>query len=353
MVYISANRGDKMEKEYVLDFARKLLEIDSPSGYTKKAIQFVEEEAKRLGYETQTSQKGNLWITIKGKSNEKTIGLCAHCDTLGLMVRSIKSDGKLAITKIGGPIMPTLDGEYCRIHTRDQKVYTGTILSTSSAIHVYPDASTKTRDVDQMEVRIDEIVHSKEDTIALGIQNGDIIAIDPKVEITNSGFIKSRFLDDKISVAALMGVLKHMATHQIQPQYDIIVMISTYEEVGHGMSYIPSQISELLAVDMGCIGLDLACTEQMVSICAKDSSGPYDYDLTSHLISLAKKENLNYAVDIYPQYGSDVTAARNGGNDIRGALIGPGVHASHGMERTHIDGVINTMKLILAYLTNA
>lgn len=340
-----------MEKEYVFNFAKKLLEIDSPSGYTNDAIQFVEEEAKVLGYETKRSRKGNLWITIKGKSNKKTIGLCAHCDTLGLMVRSIKADGKLALTKIGGPIMPTLDGEYCRIHTRNNQTYTGTILSTSSAIHVYPDASSKPRDVDNMEVRIDEIVHSKKDTQALGIQNGDIIAIDPKVQITDSGFIKSRFLDDKISVAAIMGVLKHMKEQHIQPAYDIIVMMSTYEEVGHGMSCIPEAISELLAVDMGCIGLDLACNEQMVSICAKDSSGPYDYDLTSHLITLAQQENLQYAVDIYPQYGSDVTAARNGGNDIRGALIGPGVHASHGMERTHIDGVLNTMKLILAYVT--
>ena len=141
-----------MEKEYVLDFAKKLLSIDSPTGYTKKAIDFVEEEANRLGYQTKRNNKGNLWIYINGASNEKTIGLCAHCDTLGLMVRSIKADGKLALTNLGGPIIPTLDGEYCRIYTRDQKCYTGTILSTSPAAHVYKDASTKQRVIDEMEV---------------------------------------------------------------------------------------------------------------------------------------------------------------------------------------------------------
>ena len=202
-----------------------------------------------------------------------------------------------------------------------------------------------------MEIRIDEVVKCKEDVEALGICNGDFIAIDPKVQITESGFIKSRFLDDKISASALMGVLQHLKEHAITPACDLIFMMSTYEEVGHGMAHIPSCISELIAVDMGCIGLDLACSEQDVSICAKDSSGPYDYEMTSRLIELAKQEHLNYAVDIYPMYGSDVSAALRGGSDIRGALIGPGVHASHGMERTHYDGVENTMKLILAYIS--
>ena len=243
-----------MNKEYVCDFAKKLLQIDSPTGYTKKAIAYVEEEAKRLGYETKRNNKGNLWIYVNGKSKEKTIGLCAHCDTLGLMVRSIKSDGKLALTNLGGPIIPTLDGEYCRIYTRDGNVYTGTILSTSPATHVYKDASTKVRDIDNIEVRIDEVVYAKEDTEKLGIQNGDIVAIDPKVQITESGFIKSRFLDDKISASALMGVLYELKQKNITPSFNLIFMMSTYEEVGHGMAHIPSEISELLAVDMGCIG---------------------------------------------------------------------------------------------------
>lgn len=339
-----------MNKEYVLTFAKDLLHIDSPSGYTHKAISFVEKEANQLGFSTRKSEKGNLLIFIKGKSSEKTIGFCAHCDTLGLMVRSIKANGTLAVTKVGGPIVPTLDGEYCNIHTRDGRVYTGTILCTSPAIHVYPDAATKERTIDNMEVRIDEVVKTKEDVEKLGIRNGDFVAYDPKVVVTDSGFIKSRFLDDKISVAALMGVLKQIKDEKITPAYDTYFMMSSYEEVGHGMAWIPSEIKELIAVDMGCIGLDLACTEYDVSICAKDSSGPYDYEMTSTLIELAKEKNLPYAVDIYPQYGSDVSAALKSGNNIRGALIGPGVHASHGMERTHYDGLHAAMELVLAYM---
>lgn len=339
------------DKQYVLDFASKLLNIDSPSGYTHHAIAYVKQEVQRLGYETFLNAKGSLFIKVAGENLDKTIGLSAHCDTLGLMVRSIKENGSLAITKVGGPIMATLDGEYCRIHTRDGKIYTGTILSTSPAIHVHPDATTVERNVEHMEVRIDEVIKNKADVEALGIANGDFIAIDPKVDITESGFIKSRFLDDKISVSALLGVLKYVKDEHIQPTYNLMIMMSVYEEVGHGASSLPAEIDELLAIDMGCIGLDLACSEQDVSICAKDSSGPYDYEMTSKLIALAKSLQLSYAVDIYPQYGSDVSSALRGGNDIRGALIGPGVHASHGMERTHYEGVEQTMQLILAYIT--
>lgn len=340
----------KFDKEYVMDLASRLLKIDSPTGYTHHAIKMLEMEAKQLGYVVSYNEKGNLFIHVEGSSHERCVALAAHCDTLGLMVRSIKEDGKLAVTNLGGPLLPTLDGEYCHIHTRDGNVYSGTILSTSPAVHVFPDAADVKRDLDHLEVRIDEVVKSKEDTKKLGIANGDFIAIDPKVDITKSDFIKSRFLDDKISAALLFGVLKYMKDEKITPHYDTLVMMSTYEEVGHGASSLPSHVKEMLAVDMGCIGLDLACSEYDVSICAKDSSGPYDYHMTNTLIELAKKEKLDYAIDIYPMYGSDVSAALRGGNDIRGALIGPGVHASHGMERTHYQGVENTMKLVLAYL---
>ncbi|MFV0395462.1 MAG: M42 family metallopeptidase [Coprobacillaceae bacterium] len=336
-------------KKYVLDFAKELLAIDSPTGYCKDAIAFVEKEANDLGFETTKNAKGNLLIHVHGKS-DKTLGLCVHVDTLGLMVRSIKADGTLSFTNIGGPIIPTLDGEYCRIRTRDNKVYTGTILSNYPAAHVFKEASKATRECENMNIRIDEVVKNKEDVEALGISNGDYIAIDPKTTITDSGFVKSRFLDDKISVACLMGVLKTIKDENIIPNDNLTIIISTYEEVGHGSSHIPSNIDELIAVDMGCIGEDLACSEYDVSICAKDSSGPYDYDMVSNLVTLSKKEKLQYAVDIYPMYGSDVSAALRGGNDIKGALIGPGVHASHGMERTHYQALENTIKLILLYI---
>ncbi len=335
--------------EYILSILKDIMAIDSPSGYTKDVIQYCQKEAQNLGFETKLTNKGNLQIFVNGQ-DDYTVGFCAHVDTLGLMVRSIKDNGTLAFTNVGGPIIPTLDGEYCRIITRNQQIYTGTILSNSPAAHVYEDAKNKERTCDTMHIRIDEKVKTKEDVQKLGICNGDYIAIETKTMITDSGFIKSRFLDDKMSVAILFGVLKHLSQNHIQPQHNLYFMISTFEEVGHGSSYISHDVDELIAVDMGCIGQDLDCSEYDVSICAKDSSGPYDYELTSQFIHLAKTNHLQYAVDVYPFYSSDVSAALRGGQNIKGALIGPGVHASHGMERTHIQAVENTYRLVLAYI---
>lgn len=340
------------KKEVTISFLEELLIINSPSGYTTNAIDFLRETIEAIGYETISTPKGNLIVHVDGKDRHQTRGLSAHVDTLGLMVRSIKSDGTLALTKLGGPLTPTLDGEYCEIITRDGKIYTGTILSTSPSIHVFKDASTKERDVDNLIVKIDERVKDEKDVQKLGIQNGDIIAYDPKTKVTNSGFIKSRFLDDKASVAILVSILKMLKEEGIVPSSNLKFIFSTYEEVGHGASWIPEDITELLAVDMGCIGLDLDCTEYDVSICAKDSSGPYDYEMTTRLINFAKDKELDFAVDIYPMYGSDASAALRGGANIKAALIGPGVASSHGMERTHIDAIENTFHLIQEYIQN-
>ena len=337
----------KIDRDYVLSLAEEILKIPSPSGYTKAIIERIQEEAKSFGLAYQKTKKGNLIITVNGET-EKTLGLSVHVDTLGAMVRSIQSDGTLKFTNIGGPSWPTMDGEYCTIRTRDGLDFSGTFLSTSPAVHVYKDAGTKSRDPENMIVRIDEVVKSKDDVLKLGIEVGNYIFFDPKTTITKSGFVKSRFLDDKINVASVFGLIKYYQDHKMMPKQTLKIIISTYEEVGHGAAFIP-ELDEMIAIDMGCIGDDLSCTEYDVSICAKDSSGPYDYDLTSQFAALAKEHKLNYAVDIYPYYGSDVSAALRGGNDLKGGLIGPGVHASHGMERTHYDAIENTIKLLILY----
>ncbi|MFW2488998.1 M20/M25/M40 family metallo-hydrolase [Clostridium chromiireducens] len=339
-----------INKEFILSTAKEILEFDSPTGFCFEIIEKIRNIVGSFGYSFELTNKGCGIITVNGVSNERVIGLSAHVDTLGAMVRSITSDGKLKFSLLGGPIVPTLDGEYCTIRTREGKKYTGTFLSTSPAAHVYEDSSSKIREPKNMEIRIDENVFSKDDTLKLGICPGDFIFIDPKTTVTESGFIKSRFIDDKGSVSCLLGLLELFNREKIIPKYTIKILISTYEEVGHGSSYIPSDISEMIAVDMGCIGDDLSCTEYDVSICAKDSGGPYDYNMVTKLVNLAKDNNLKYVVDIYPMYGSDVGAALRGGNDIRGALIGPGVHASHGMERTHYSALENTIKLLYLYL---
>jgi putative aminopeptidase FrvX len=335
-----------MELNYKL--LEQIINIDSPTGYCSKVINYLETVVKELGFNYTKNQKGNLIVSVEGKS-DYTVGLSAHVDTLGLMVRSINADGTLKFTTLGGPLLNTYNAEYCKIYTREGKIYTGTILSTSPAVHVFPDSRSKDLKEDTMCVRLDEVVYSRSDTQKLGIQTGDIIAIDPKFEITPSGYVKTRFLDDKASAFLLLELLRYLKEQNITPENNLKLIFSTYEEVGFGASNIPN-INEMLAVDMGCIGLDLNCTEEQVSICAKDSGGPYDYDMTSKLIELAKANNISYAVDIYPFYSSDATASLRAGNDIKAALIGTGVAASHGMERTHKHGLENTFKLILGYL---
>lgn len=331
-----------------IELLKKLTSNPSPSGYTHHQINFLKEYITSLGYTPFMNQKGNLFVEVKGKNDYK-IALSSHVDTLGLMVRSISGDGKIFFTQIGGPILNTYDGEYCKIHTRDGKTYTGTVLSLSPSVHVYKDARTLERNEASMYVRIDEVVKTKKDVDALGIQVGDYISIDPKFEYTESGFIKTRFLDDLASAFLLLELLKEIKENNIVPNNTLLFAFTTYEEVGHGCSHLPD-VDEMLVVDMGCIGKDLTCTEEMVSICAKDGSGPYDYMMTSKLMNLAKDNNLDYAIDVYPFYSSDGSAALRGGNDIKCALIGSGIHASHGMERTHIKGLENTYKLIKLYI---
>lgn len=333
----------------VLKFAEEILQIPSPSGYTSNAVKYIKNLCDKEGFACEILNNGNLMITIPGQQNTKTIGVTAHLDTLGAMVSAINSNGTLKFSVIGGPILPTYDGEYATIITREGKVYNGTFLSDAPAIHVFNNATTLPRDPNNMHIRLDELVYTKEGVKKLGIENGDFIALDPKTTITDTGFIKSRFLDDKLSVAIIFELIRNFKKENIKPIYNTTIVFSTYEEVGFGASYMPN-IDEMLAVDMGCVGLHLEGNEEKVSICAKDSAGPYNYEFTTKLIDLCKVNSLNYAIDIFPSYSSDVSAALKAGNNIKGALIGSGVAASHGMERAHINGVKNTYELLKAYL---
>jgi putative aminopeptidase FrvX len=334
---------------YVTEILEKIVNIPSPSGYTKEVLKAVEEEAKAFGYSSTYNRKGGLIIEVPGQ-NKEVLGLSAHVDTLGAMIRSITPEGRLNIVLVGGFMMESIEGMYCKVHTRTGKTYTGTILTKEPSVHTYDNAKTLERKPKNMEVRLDELVYNPKDVTDLEISTGDYISFDPMFVHTKSGYIKSRHLDDKASVAVLLGVLRDISLSGALPKRTLKLVISNYEEVGFGASFIPEDIEEFIAVDMGALGDDLTGSEHKVSICAQDSSGPYDYEMTSRLISLAKEFNIGHAVDVFPHYGSDVGAAIRGGNDIRGALIGQGVHASHGTERTHVDGMEQTLKLIKAYI---
>ncbi|MBQ7408604.1 MAG: M42 family metallopeptidase [Clostridia bacterium] len=338
----------KSYKQFYFDTAIKIFNTPSPTGYYTEIESVLKQYADDLGVKFERTNKGCFIFTVQGE-DQSALGLAAHADTLGAMVRSISPSG-IKFTKIGGPILSTFDGEYCTVITRKGKKYSGTFLSTSPSKHVYTDGDTLLHTEENMYVRLDENIKTPADVDKLGIRAGDYIALDPKTTVTSSGYLKSRFIDDKASVVAFITVLKIIKDYNIKLKNTVKMLVTMYEEVGHGASFIPENIVKMLCVDMGCIGKDLTCTEHTVSICAKDSHGPYDYDFTNQLIKLAEDNNLDFAVDVYPYYGSDVGAMWSAGYDIPGALIGTGVHASHGMERTHFDGIENTIKLILLYL---
>ena len=341
--------------DYKADLVKKylndVLNIPSPSGYTQNIMEYIKKILETHNVDYKVTNKGAIVATIEGEDTEYQKTLSCHVDTLGAMVKEIKSNSRLALTQVGGYMMHSIEGECCKIHTRDGKVYEGTIQTTKPSVHIHSDARELQRIPANYEVVIDEEVFTKEDTQKLGIEVGDFISFDPRVKMTDSGFIKSRHLDDKASVAAVLYIIEYIKLVGIKPKNTINFFFSNYEEVGHGSSAsIPEKTKEFIAIDMGCPGEGQNSTEYDVCICAKDSGGPYDYELTTRLINLAKDNNIGYKVDTYPNYGSDAGAMIRAGYDAKTALIGAGIFASHGYERTNIKAIIETIKLIMEYI---
>ncbi|QGQ46440.1 M42 family metallopeptidase [Metabacillus sediminilitoris] len=334
-----------------IQLIKELVEIPSPSGNTNQVITFVENYLKNTEVEMKRNHKGGLVVTIPGEDNNQHRMLTAHVDTLGAIVKEIKSSGRLAIDLIGGFNYNSIEGEYCQIETSNGKTYTGTILMHQTSVHVYKEAGKLERNQKNIEVRIDEKVHNAEDVRELGIEVGDFISFYPRVEITPSGFIKSRHLDDKASVAILLQLIKRITNEEIKLPYTTHFLISNNEEIGYGgNSNIPQETVEYVAVDMGAIGDGQATDEYTVSICAKDASGPYHYGLRKKLVELANLNNIEYKIDIYPYYGSDASVAIRAGHDIVHGLIGPGIDASHAFERTHCTSIEHTANLLYFYV---
>lgn len=343
-----------MDREYA-DFAAqeavRLLDIDSPTGYTEAAAEWVKNEFSALGFEAHTTAKGGVLVNLGGEDETDALLLEAHTDTLGAMVAEIKGSGRLRLTNLGGMRAENAEAENLRIRTRSGKVFEGTCQLVNASVHVNGSYADTKRSFDTVEAVIDEDVKSADDVRALGIEVGDMVCFEPRTRITESGYIKSRFLDDKLSVGVLLGLAKYLSDTNSRPQRRTYVHVTVYEEVGHGgAGSVPDGVTEAISVDMGCVGEGLSCTEKQVSICAKDSGGPYSYALVSRLIEAAKSAGADYAVDVYPHYGSDVEATLLAGSDIRHGLIGPGVYASHGYERSHLDGVYNTLALLTSFL---
>lgn len=325
-----------------------LITCNSPTGYHKPIMDLLKEELREMQVSFTETIKGALLVTLVGTSDQGRI-FSAHVDTLGAMVKAVKTQGTLEFTLLGGYMYQTLESENCTVRSKEGKEISGTVQTIKPSVHIHGnDARTLERKQETMEIVLDEKVFSKEDTLALGINVGDFVFMDPKLKILDNGFIKSRYLDDKASVAILLEAIRILKEETlVKTTY---FFISNYEEVGHGAkAALPALVDEFIAVDMGAPGEGQNSSEFKTNICAKDSSGPYDYELRCRLEDLCDKENIPYVTDIYPFYGSDASAALGAGYDFKAALIGPGVFASHGYERTHMDSMKATLDLIVAY----
>lgn len=335
-----------------VDYITTLTNIPSPTGFTKTIMNYLVSELQGFGYQPLRTHKGGVMVSVKGQNDDKHRVVTAHLDTLGAMVRAIKPDGRLKMDLVGGFVYNAIEGENCTVHvSKNGKQISGTILMHQTSVHVYKDAGTAERNQTNMEVRLDEKVTSAEETRALGIEVGDFISFDPRVVVTPNGFIKSRHLDDKVSAAILLELLKTYKEEGTKLPHTTHFYFSAFEEVGHGAnSSLPSQTVEYLAVDMGAMGDDQATDEYTVSICVKDASGPYHYDLRQHMVTLCEENDIPYKLDIYPYYGSDASAAVRAGAEVKHALLGAGIESSHSYERTHTDSVEATERLVDAYL---
>lgn len=335
-----------------LKYITKLTSIASPTGYTNEIMNYLKEETEKLGYEPIITNKGSLMVNVNGENDERQRIVTAHVDTLGAIVRAIKPSGRIKIDLVGGFTYNSIEGENCIIHcNKNGKKFSGTILMHQISVHVYKDASSASRNQDNIEIRLDEKVKNAEDTKNLGIQVGDFISFDPRTEITKSGFLKSRHLDDKVSAGILLNQLRKIKEDHIKLPNTTSFYFSNNEEIGYGAnSNISTKTVEYLALDMGAMGDDQQTDEYSVSICVKDSSGPYNFDLKNHLVNLCEENNIDYRLDIYPRYGSDASAAMRAGHDVKHALFGAGIESSHAYERTHVDSIEATEKLVEFYI---
>ncbi len=339
-----------IDKQFLIDCFKELVEVPSPVGYDLQLRPVLERYAARFGYTVTYDRRGTPYIELEGQDNSKTVLLGAHADTLGLMVRHIETDGTLLVRALGGINYCNIEGSTVTVYTRDGRSYTGMMVCRSHSVHVFLDARTLPRNDETMFILLDEDVHSKEDVQALGIQNGDIVHIEPECEFTDTGYLKSRFIDDKAAVACAFAMLKYLSENSLKPKYRTLLAFPYREEIGVGGRYVPEEVSEYIAIDIGLIGPQHAGDERKVSICAKDKNGPYDYELINRLIGYAEKAEVPYALDVFLNYSTDGNAAVRGGNNLIAADFGMACWCSHGRERTHIDGIEGTAQLMLAYV---
>jgi putative aminopeptidase FrvX len=342
----------KISSDCSLDCLVQLLNTPSPTGYTEQAIEFVEQQLKGIAaLQLWRTRKGALMAKWDVESSAAPRALTAHVDTLGAMVKDIKPNGRLGITRIGGLLLNAVETEGCWVFTSRGGKLRGSLLVHTASGHVYGAKAAETpRDEEHMEIRLDARTTSAKETRSLDVAPGDFVAFDARVEVTN-GFIRSRHLDDKAGVAAILAAIKSVAEAGQAPRETTYFLFSNYEEVGHGAATgIPPDVHELVTIDMAAVGDGQESDEFHATLCLKDTGGPYHHGLSNKLREIAERYAIPYKTDIYPNYGSDGEAFWRAGGDVAVALIGPGIDASHNYERTHTEALVATTNWIIAYL---
>lgn len=342
----------KFDQAYLFETMQKLIETPSPTGYYSEIIPVMRRLCLALGFTLQYDNRHTAYLAFPGKDTSRTVCVSAHLDTLGLMVRRIEPDGTLRVRPLGGVNFNNIDGESVTVITASGRKHTGLCVCQSHSTHAFDDARTLPRDEDTMLISLDAPVRCASDTAALGIRNGDYVALEPHFTLTGGGYVKSRFLDDKAAVAVILTLIKYMRENGISPACNVLFAFPQYEETGGG-SFVPPFIDQYIAVDMALVGPGYAGSEEKVTICAKDSVTPYDRELTSRLIAIADKLELGYATDVFPHYATDAAAAVKCGCNVAAACFGFGLFASHGRERTHMKALQNTAGLLFGYLMEA
>ena len=341
----------QIDLEYVKRLALELLAIPSIAGDCDEAMRRVGSEFEKYGIPVTETNKRALIGTWEGRDDQRQRLISAHVDTLGASVWQIKPNGRLRLYPIGGFDWRGFAGENCLVRTLEGKEYRGTLMPDHAARHVQTEVTmNEVHDREKVELRLDVDTASRETTQALGIHCGDLVFFDPRTEVTSEGYIKSRFLDDKVGVAVLFGAIKAMKERGMPLAHTSHFYISNYEEIGHGTPVIPPKAVEFLSVDIGVVAEESTSNERSVTILARDGAMPYDRQITRQLVELARRENIPFCVDTYMNYNSDASGSVKAGKDIRAACFGPGLEATHHYERTHVDSLDATTRLLVAYL---
>lgn len=341
-----------LDRDYLLDILARLLDTPSPSGMTDAVVQLVCAELEALDIHYATTRRGAIRADLEGLRHSPDRAIVAHLDTLGAMVKGFRPNGRLEVVPIGTWSSRFAEGARVTVYGDQGRQFRGTLLPCKASGHVYhEDINTQPITWENLELRLDEKVANWSETRALGINVGDTIAVDPRPEFMPNGFINSRYLDDKAGVAAILTAARALRASGARLPVDCHLLFTISEEVGVGASHVlHGDVAELVSVDNGTIAAGQYTSEYGVTIAMQDSSGPFDWHLSRHLVDLCQTFGLEHARDVFKYYRSDAAAAVEAGNDIRTALLCFALDASHGFERTHVDSLLSLAHLLGLYM---